>query len=282
MKSITDDEVKRVFDKEAIITGGAIASLLLGEDVNDFDYYFTSKEACLKVATYYIEKFKKESKLGEKVQPSVIDEGDRIRIRIEGVSDAQGHLEEMQSRDIAGDVTEADTMDSMSMVKAQPDNKKPYRVVFMTSNAITLSDKVQLVMRFHGDADEIHKNYDFAHCTNYWKAEDGIVHLRPEAMESLLSKHLHYQGSLYPVCSIIRTRKFIKRGWHINAGQYLKMAFQVSELDLNDISVLNEQLIGVDTAYFQQLIDIIKQERLDNSEFSIDSHCISSIIDKIF
>ena len=35
---------------------------------------------------------------------------------------------------------------------------------------------------------------------------------------------------------MIRTRKFLKRGWHINAGQYLKMCFQISELDLSDIT----------------------------------------------
>ena len=48
----------------------------------------------------------------------------------------------------------------------------------------------------------------------------------------LLARQLVYQGSKYPICSMIRTRKFLQRGWHINAGQYLKMAFQVSELDL--------------------------------------------------
>src|SRR3546814_8968134 len=36
-----------------------------------------------------------------------------------------------------------------------------YRPVFMLTNAITLSDKIQIVLRFYGEADAIHENYDF-------------------------------------------------------------------------------------------------------------------------
>jgi hypothetical protein len=46
----------------------------------------------------------------------------------------------------------------------------------------------------------------------------------------------------------------IQRGWTVNAGEILKMLFQVSELDLKNIEVLEEQLIGVDVAYFSLLI----------------------------
>src|SRR3546814_1364029 len=48
-----------------------------------------------------------------------------------------------------------------------------YRPVFMSTNAITLSDKIQIVLRFYGEADAIHENYDFVHCTNYWTSKDA-------------------------------------------------------------------------------------------------------------
>jgi hypothetical protein len=48
-------------------------------------------------------------------------------------------------------------------------------------------------------------------------------------------------------------KKFIQRGWTVN-GRNPKMLFQVSELDLKNIEVLEEQLIGVDVAYFSLLI----------------------------
>src|SRR3546814_3043827 len=63
----------------------------------------------------------------------------------------------------------------------------------------------------------------------------------------------------YPVCSVIRLRKFIRRGWVINAGQILKMMMQVSELDLTNPAVLQDQLTGVDSAYFIELMSKVKE-----------------------
>src|SRR5690606_18878685 len=120
--------------------------------------------------------------------------------------------------------------------------KPKYRPVFLSSNAITLSNKLQLILRFYGEPDEIHKNYDFVHCTSYYDHKDKQLTLRPEALEAILTKELRYVGSLYPLCSIIRLRKFIARGWTINAGQILKMALQLSKMDLTKPEILQDQL----------------------------------------
>jgi hypothetical protein len=72
---------------------------------------------------------------------------------------------------------------------------------------------------------------DFVHATNYFTFEEGLV-TNVAALESILTKSLRYQGSLYPLTSVIRMKKFIQRGWTVNAGEILKMLFQVSELDL--------------------------------------------------
>jgi hypothetical protein len=162
------------------------------------------------------------------------------------------------------------------------DSGDAYRPVFLSANAITLSDKVQLVIRFWGEPEEIHKNYDFIHCCNYWTSWNNELTLNPAALESLLSKQLQYQGSLYPICSVIRARKFIKNGWSINAGQYLKMCFQISELDLKNLSVLEDQLTGVDAAYFMEVIRYCKKKKEEEPEFEATTPYLISIIDKIF
>ena len=102
--------------------------------------------------------------------------------------------------------------------------------------------------------------------------------LRPDALEALLAKELRYVGSKYPICSVVRLRKFISRGWRINAGQILKMAMQISQLDLTDIKVLEDQLTGVDTAYFLQLIQRLK----DNDPEKVNGAYLIEIIDRIF
>ena len=296
LSSITNEEVKKLIDKNSIITGGSIVSLLLNEKVNDYDYYFTDKETCKKVAEYFVDKFNKMhpewEKENTKTNPPEVREEENGRIKIfvksagiagEGTENGYEYFESLP--DEAGMnyvekiVEEADETDSAPLEESV---KEKYRPVYMSSNAITLSNKVQLVIRFYGEANEIHRNYDFAHCCNFWTSKDRKLTLLPDALECILTKQLHYQGSLYPVCSVIRTRKFLKTGWYINAGQFLKMCFQISELNLKDINVLEEQLVGVDAAYFQAVISYCKKRQIEDSNFEITMPYLISIIDKIF
>ncbi len=152
-----------------------------------------------------------------------------------------------------------------------------YRPKFFSPNAISLSDDIQIVVRFHGNAEEIHKTFDFIHATNYFTFKEGLV-TNKTALESILTKQLKYQGSLYPLTTIIRIKKFLKRGWNINAGEMLKVMFQISELDLKDPNVLEEQLIGVDVSYFGTLIEILRG--VDPA--SMNSNYLNTIIDKVF
>ena len=163
--------------------------------------------------------------------------------------------------------------------KKAPDH---YRPVYMSGNAITLSDKVQIVIRFYGPPEEILSNYDDVHCTNYWTSSDGKLYLNKDALASIVTKDLIYVGSKYPLCSIIRLRKFIQRGWKVNAGQIVKQCMQLNDLDLCDASVLEEQLTGVDTAYFSHLIGYCKREIEKDKNFKISVHYVVSLIDKLF
>ena len=64
------------------------------------------------------------------------------------------------------------------------------------------------------------------------------------------------------------------------------MAFQISKLNLSNVAVLEDQLVGVDVAYFNMLIDALVEhtEKLKNEgkEFTIEYGYLASIIDKIF
>jgi len=301
LDSIDNLELLEQMKKDIIVTGGCVASMLLNEDVNDFDVYFRTKETTKRVAVYYCNKFNANNNMSggeayvldgadrteeEKTCGAVMlrnMDDDRIKIIITSAgvaaSDDFNELLDAPFENVVDALSEAD--DLSSKLLDTPKMKELYRPVFLSSNAITLSGKVQAIIRFHGDPEEIHKNYDFAHCTNYWTFNGGVV-LNQPAIEALLARELIYCGSKYPLCSIIRTRKFIKRGFRINAGQYLKMCFQVSELDLTDIDVLEDQLVGVDSAYFSMLINGLRAKMESDPSFKIEDGYISSIIDKIF
>jgi hypothetical protein len=289
-KHIRDEAVRAVVQENAIITGGAIASVLLGEDVNDFDIYFRTKDAALTVAKHYVQEFASNppprfKRDDRSVEIHVEDLPDRVKIVVKsaGVAGEEGDDGTYQYFE-GTDPESGDAADYVARVlqveqdATDGDDKPKYRPVFLSANAITLSDRVQLVNRFFGEPDEIHKNYDFVHVTNYWSSWDNQLVLRPEAIEALLARDLRYVGSKYPICSLIRTRKFIQRDWKITAGQYLKMAMQVSELDLNDYATLEEQLTGVDTAYFAQVLAALKER--DPSR--VDAAYLVELIDRIF
>jgi len=270
--TIQDEEVRNLVDKNSIITGGSIVSMLLGEDVNDFDYYFTDKNTCEKVANYYARQFSELTKQSVKVQSL---ENGRVRIFIS----SKGIAEE----------TSSDTVDefenlalSEAIEEAEAKEKPEYRPIFLSSNAITLSNKVQLIIRFYGEASEIHSNYDFVHATCYWESKNNNLVLPAKALEAILTKELIYQGSKYPLASIMRTRKFIQRGWSINAGQFLKMALQLNIMDLLDVKVLEEQLTGVDSAYFSHVIDSIKKKTEEDPSYKVDNSYLFEVINRIF
>jgi len=292
--TIEDEALRDLCKKEAIVTGGSIASMLLGEDVNDFDIYFRTKSTVKAVADYYVKRFAVQRKERGGVEVPIfveeltaLDGSDRVRIvvksaGVEGEEQREDYqyFENGPDHDAGRYVDEAfDALSDVEKLAEQVvDDRPKYEPVFLSANAISLRGKVQLILRFYGDPDEIHQSYDFAHCMNYWESGRSNLVLRPEALEALLSRTLVYSGSKYPFCSIIRSRKFVERGWRINAGQYLKMAMQVSALDMTNHVVLEEQLTGVDVAYFSEVIEKIKAKDPEK----VDGAYLIEIIDRMF
>jgi len=319
LDSIEDKNIKKIFKENVIITGGCIPSMLESKPINDFDIYFRTKEATFKIAEYYVNKFKnnpptklKDSGIIEDIilidedldieQKSktnyyessnipVPEKKGRIKIKVQSAgvaseedSDNYEYFEGLDDvqRQRVGDYVEK----SFGVLKKEgeeEEEEKKYRPIFLSSNAITLSNKVQLIIRFYGEPEDIHKNYDFVHCTNYWTSWNKELVLKKDALASLITKELRYEGSKYPLCSIIRTRKFINKGWLINAGQYLKMCMQLNELDLNNINVLEDQLCGVDVAYFKEVIELMREYGKEHGdENKIDTSYLFEVIDRLF
>ena len=298
LETIDDEILRETCRKEAIVTGGCIASMLLGEEVNDFDIYFRTKATVKKVADYYLAKFAENKKAqGGVATPMFVEElndmagKDRVRIVVKsaGVSSVEqssdyDYFEGRPDHDAGQYIAEAfdplsAAKDFVDPIKEELANaQKIYSPSFLSSNAVSLRGQVQLILRFYGDPEEIHSSYDFSHCMNYWESGQSKLTLNADSLEALLSRTLVYRGSQYPLCSIIRTQKFIKRGWRINAGQYLKMAMQVSNLDLTDHRIREEQLTGVDVAYFAEVIAKIK----DKDPQKVDAAYLVEIIDRMF
>jgi len=268
--------------KSLLVSGGSIASMFLGEEINDFDIYIQDRSVLLDLVKHYTNGLQISVLDGARKQ-QYIDDFENYKAG-EGIEDgdmgtqlmrAVGNLKDNQVRLFVRDMAGGLQVEN-ECTQEEKDSK--YMAAFISPNAISLHNKIQIVNRFHGTPEEIHKTFDFIHATNYFTFKEGLV-TNIRAVESLLTKQLYYQGSLYPVTSIIRAKKFINRNWKIGAGEYLKIMFQISQLDLSNVDTLEDQLIGVDVAYFGQLITILRNVPKGTE---ITSSYIGTIIDKIF
>lgn len=289
------EDLRKQIQGDVIVTGGAIASLLLGEKPNDLDIYLRTRGSAHALAEHYVRLFKNAPPVrylgtGQLQGLQVLAEGDRIRIVVAsaGVAGEEGtgsyqYFEQVADDSLAGGYCDQ-LAESVQASHKKPDKDlPPYRPIFLSSNAVTLSDGVQIIFRFYGHAHLLHENFDFVHCTGYWEVAQypGSAHfyVPVKALHSLLGKYLLYKGgSKYPLCSFIRTRKFLRRGWTIDAGQYAKMAWDLHLLDLSDPQVLEDQLIGVDAAYFHEVIQALKK----HDATKIDGAYLMQVIDRIF
>lgn len=344
-ESITDKSLVQDMKKDVLITGGSIASMLLDEEVNDYDLYFKTRETTLKVAEYYCNKaiqdktaktyvLHKELEFVQDVmkidlkyitneikkqiktqQENGFDEEteDELTIdspigyfKIESIpSSCQEYNNEHISLRILHNIyntfkndedrikiylfgsfgaKEINKIDPLKIDSQEVENEEQgkYETKFISANAITLSDKIQIVTRFYGEPKDIHENFDFVHATGIYDYSTNELTTTTEQLESLMNKSLIYKGSLYPLASIFRARKFIYRGWTIDAGQYLKMAFQLNEMDLLDPYTLEEQLTGVDLLYFYQIVSDLKYKQLTNDDFKPSTNYFIKIIERIF
>lgn len=286
IESIQDEPLRKQVKADLIVTGGCIASMLLNEKVNDYDIYFKTKDTCKKLAEYYVSFVLKQ--YTNNISDSKIEVVDSKNIPHKEYTDENQHnkwsffkrgLESVDEDRIKIYIPHIGYWRSESKVDANESENK-FIPVYLSENAISLSDDIQIVVRFFGDVETIHKNYDFVHATNYFHYYNDKPQLvcNVAALQALLTKELVYVGSKYPLTSVIRTKKFINRGFTINAGTYLKILWQVAELNLKDPIVLQEQLVGVDVAYFSLLLDVLTNVEPEKMTYNY----ISEIIERVF
>lgn len=282
--SISDEKLREDVFNSTLVSGGSICSLLLNEDVNDYDVYLQDASVAKRLAEYYIKPHKELEVWCGSEKESLVNHyynGNESRLNDDNyLSICLGALNKDQIKIFVNTGEGGFKVPESFKVDKNGDRIK-YAPSYFSPNAISLTDDLQIVIRFTGDAETIHKTFDFVHATNYWTAKSGLV-TRKSALESIITRTLSYQGSLYPITSIIRVKKFVGRKWKIGAGEMLKMIYQSSLLDLNNFDVLEEQLIGVDVAYFSQLISILREKKIKDKDFSITPDYMNTLIDRVF
>jgi hypothetical protein len=249
--SIKDERVKKLVAQNTIITGGCIASMFLKEKVSDFDFYFKTQEVAYAVAEYYINILNKAQLRKIRVRKQFKEVGNNVNIFVKSA----GILETVKKEG------------------------EKYYPIFVTKNAITLSENVQCIIRFVGQPEKICNEFDFIHITNYWCSWGQELIVNPKAIESLLNKELIYKGSKFSIASLFRVKKFLAKGWSISVAQLLKLSFDINRLDLENFDSLEDQLVGVDVTY---LMDFIKELRDIGANNKLDGSYVVEILTRMY
>lgn len=285
--SITDEKLRISVESNLLVSGGSIASLLSNESVNDYDVYIQDINVLKKLTEYYVTNNQEIQLLDGRNKSSLVE---IINDKYSGLEDGVDGINRNNSyaislRNLKEDQIKLYFESGKAGLRvnenATEEEKLKYIPLFFSPNAISLSNDLQIVLRFWGTPEQIHKTFDYVHATNYFTFKDGLVR-NIGAIESILTKTLKYQGSHYPLTSIIRAKKFIKRGYNIGAGELLKIMFQISQLDLTNPDILEEQLIGVDVAYFDLIITALRNKNESDKDFKLSSEYFNTLIDKVF
>lgn len=111
----------------------------------------------------------------------------------------------------------------------KPDYTKKYHVKLITDNAINLSDKIQLIIKFTGSPSEVTDKFDWQHIKSYYDCNTEKLHLTSDVYQLVVEKDLIYTGSDYPLSSLMRLKKYIKKGWNVSNTTILHIALDFVE-----------------------------------------------------
>jgi hypothetical protein len=243
---------------DSFFAGGVITSHCKDEKVKDYDLFFTSVEALKGALNYYL------GFHGWYSSFDLVSEQDKLNPKLARVS-IQPRQNSTRKTDEFIKVFNSDFKKSGSGDRVTP--------VYLSHNALSLSNGVQLIFRFVGEPEEVFSTFDYEHCKTYWRPSplgiaDGKVTFSGKSLESLAKNELIYTGqSRFVLSAISRLNKFIKRGWGVAPSSLLSIASSAAKVDWQNKDKLREELLGIygiDPEVLTQILDYSsKEEKVD-------------------
>ena len=147
--------------------------------------------------------------------------------------------------------------------------KRKNEFSFISKNAMSLDNGIQLIFRFVGQPEEVFSTFDYEHCKVAWQAKAlgltlGETTFYGKSLDSLAKNELVYSGNTRFVLSALsRLNKFIKRGWGIAPSSLLSLAISASKVNWSDKHQLEEELLGIYGIDPQVLTEILSLAQSD-------------------
>lgn len=157
--------------------------------------------------------------------------------------------------------------------------EKEFDFVFKTDNAITYKNdkiKVQIITMPENiglSNDELISKFDFTIAMGLYDLVEDTFVLGDCFLRDLCSRELVFNTKAqYPIASMYRMKKFLKRGYKISGTEIVKMSLAIHGLKIETYRDLKPQLMGIDTLFLKDLTDLLltkeyAEKKYDFNEF---------------
>jgi hypothetical protein len=128
--------------------------------------------------------------------------------------------------------------------------------------------RVQLVKVLTRTPAEVISSFDFTVCQAAFDLDDGFI-FGEDFFRHLAQRRLVFNiNAQYPICSLYRARKFIKRGFSLSGIEAIKLGLCIHSLEINTYADLRKQLMGIDTLFLKDLTDSLKGQ--DEKQYNLN------------
>lgn len=126
----------------------------------------------------------------------------------------------------------------------------------------------QMICAVYGKPEEVIGKFDFTMCMASWIPDTDKFVMDKYFLKHCAQKRLHFNVNAdYPICSMWRAAKFIKRGWKLPAIDCIKLALKINNISIQDKGELKRQLMGIDTIFLKELTDALEKDHSGRYDF---------------
>ena len=107
-----------------------------------------------------------------------------------------------------------------------------------------------------GDADSIFDSFDFTVCMGSYKFKTDEFYFDDNFFKHLAQKRIVFNNRTpFPIASLVRTKKYMSRGFTMSNVETFKLALAINKLDLSNYKTLRHQLMGMDASILKPMLD---------------------------
>ena len=141
-------------------------------------------------------------------------------------------------------------------------------------------DCYQLICASFGTPESVIKRFDFTCCMAAWNPKTQEFLLDPLFLKHSSQRRLIFNTATeFPICSLWRAFKFVKRGWKLPGTEAIKISLRVHSLNIADRQELKRQLMGIDTLFLKDLTDALTEKGEVRYDFLEAIDLIANFVD---